>query len=354
VATVFATLIIIEIIVRWVPLYPDEISTFDPSVGYRFVPDASGIQFNPGCWLDYRQVIHINSKGLRDEELPYEHGRKFRVLVLGDSFVEAKQVPLEDTFQALLEKSMGVEVVAAGHGGWGTDNELLWYRSEGFRYDPDLVLLVFQPGNDVQDNSIKINYFPDKHPYFLLDGGELVLHTEPIRSQGATGLGGALKSALHDFTLEHSYLYKLFVLRYRRLQLVRGTQPFALDAAAQAGQAEADLDALYQDLYDEAFTLTIALIEQLRQQVEADGAEFVVAIASSDRQIYIGGDNARFSMAFVDRGVAHIDLLPSIREAHSEDRPMHFACDGHWTVDAHRVVARELQEFLLPYMMGEP
>jgi len=36
--------------------------------------------------------------------------------------------------------------VNAGHAGFGTDNELLFYEDEGRRYDPDLVVQVFNFG----------------------------------------------------------------------------------------------------------------------------------------------------------------------------------------------------------------
>ena len=42
-------------------------------------------------------------------------------------------------------------MINAGVSGYSTDQELLWYRNEGIKYETDLVILVIA-GNDVGDN----------------------------------------------------------------------------------------------------------------------------------------------------------------------------------------------------------
>lgn len=71
--------------------------------------------------------VSINSKGLRDVEHNCEKEEGiFRIVVLGDSFMEAYQVPLEQSFPRLLEKNLNkrsskkVEVINLGVGGHGT------------------------------------------------------------------------------------------------------------------------------------------------------------------------------------------------------------------------------------------
>src|SRR5207244_3784662 len=74
--------------------------------------------------------------------------------------VEAMHVPLDVSFARLLEQHLNtggaeqrVEVVSAGVSGYGTASELLYFEREGKRYQPDLVVLAFYPGNDVKNNS---------------------------------------------------------------------------------------------------------------------------------------------------------------------------------------------------------
>src|SRR5690606_3914579 len=108
---------------------------------------------------EFRVPVRINSHGLRDRERSLEKpAGSRRVLVVGDSHVEALQVELEDAIGPQLEQrlraSLGtVEVVSAGVSGYGTAGELLLFRSLGWRFEPDLVVLAFYPGNDVKNNS---------------------------------------------------------------------------------------------------------------------------------------------------------------------------------------------------------
>lgn len=70
----------------------------------------------------------------------------YRILLLGDSYAEGLRVPLEQTFGKTLEAALNAsapagqrfEVINAGISGWGTDQQLLWLRSEGAKYQPDV------------------------------------------------------------------------------------------------------------------------------------------------------------------------------------------------------------------------
>ncbi len=76
----------------------------DPVLGWRKIPGKEG-------WIEkrgqYRVFEKINSKGLRGPECPYQKPEgEFRILVLGDSFVEAFSVSLEDLFIQRLEDAL--------------------------------------------------------------------------------------------------------------------------------------------------------------------------------------------------------------------------------------------------------
>jgi hypothetical protein len=108
---------------------------------------------------------HFNSHGFRDYERSYEKPEGvYRILVLGDSYIEALQVQLEDAFTAQLERMlneqssfMKFEVLSLGQSGFGTAEEYLRYINFGLLYDPDLVILAFTTGNDFRNNSKLLN-----------------------------------------------------------------------------------------------------------------------------------------------------------------------------------------------------
>src|SRR3954462_14479000 len=54
----------------------------------------------------FRQQITINSHGMRDREHIIEKPQgEYRILVLGDSFMEALQIRFEESFPSLLEQT---------------------------------------------------------------------------------------------------------------------------------------------------------------------------------------------------------------------------------------------------------
>ena len=74
--------------------------------------------------------------------------------VLGDSIVEALQVPIEQRFTTVLQKDLEkntgkhIEVMNFGTGGFSTGQEYLQYIQNVRQYKPDLVLLVMHHGDE--------------------------------------------------------------------------------------------------------------------------------------------------------------------------------------------------------------
>jgi hypothetical protein len=98
-------------------------SHFIPGKGTMYVPRAFYRHTKEGF-----SEGRFNSHGFRDYERTYEKPQDvFRILVLGDSYVEAFQVQLEDSFTAQLEKVLNAhassrrfEVLSLGQSGFGT------------------------------------------------------------------------------------------------------------------------------------------------------------------------------------------------------------------------------------------
>src|SRR5215203_3299345 len=107
---------------------------------------------NQEFWIRSDEFIthfRSNAAGERGRSIATEKAPgTFRILVLGDSFVEATQVSEQDRFVNRLETlfntggdSTRYEVIDGSCGGWGTGQELLYLREQGLAYQPDLVLL---------------------------------------------------------------------------------------------------------------------------------------------------------------------------------------------------------------------
>lgn len=150
----------------------------DKNIGWVHVPN---VRMNWTGNGEYDVDVQINSAGLRDYEHTYEKSPgTFRILILGDSFTEAIQVPLEQTFPVQLEKCLAgrmaqrVEVINAGVSGYGPGEELLFFRHQGVKYQPDLVLVAIFIGNDILnmrvDSGSTLLEVTGGYQFFLQDG----------------------------------------------------------------------------------------------------------------------------------------------------------------------------------------
>src|SRR5712691_1940510 len=99
--------------------------------------------------------VKINSKGLRDREIPYERTPStLRILMLGDSFTEGWGVPFEETFSKRIERLYAArgtrtEVINAGVGNYNTVMEVNYFLNEGYKYRSDIAVLNYVP-NDAE------------------------------------------------------------------------------------------------------------------------------------------------------------------------------------------------------------
>ena len=185
-AAVLASLSVCELLLRLLGVgYPVVVWT-DPVRGVAHIPGASWGVLQP----DGQRWIEINSDGLRGPEVVLAHpAGTFRIALLGDSFIEAFEVPFSKTVGEVLEHRLSalrgtpVEVLNFGMGGYGTAQELLTLQHEVWKYSPDLVLLAVTTGNDISDNYRSLNR-GDYRPYYVFRGADLVLDTSFLQSRG--------------------------------------------------------------------------------------------------------------------------------------------------------------------------
>lgn len=126
----------------------------------------------------HRILYRINSSGFRGDELDPE-ASELRIVVYGDSYIQAEFSALSETFAERLEQRTAerigrpVEVVNAGVAGYGPDQVVNKMQAELARLSPDLVLMALCSGNDFGDllrNKL----------YFMNGRGELQEHALTI------------------------------------------------------------------------------------------------------------------------------------------------------------------------------
>ena len=155
--SLFIGLLLVEIGMRIAKIEYPMFQTYDYHRGFSLRPNASGWWSREG-----EAYVKINKHGLRDKEYKKNKNKNvFRIAVLGDSFAEARSIPMEKTFWFLMQSELNfcklnkkkIEVINFGVTEYSTAQQLLTLKYHVWDYDPDIILLAFFSGNDVADNS---------------------------------------------------------------------------------------------------------------------------------------------------------------------------------------------------------
>jgi hypothetical protein len=350
-----------------------------PTRGWALAPNGSSFQRT----RDYGILVETNALGMRDRpHAALKAPGAFRILVLGDSFMEAYQVPLEASLPYQLQErlaSRGVEVLNLGVGGYGTAQELLALREEGLRYGPDLVVLAFYLGNDVQNNSFALEaglLGPDaqttfSRPYARAaaldaelewtpsDRERMAPHVERWNRRKASSWD-ALRRALQPAMLAHLVEQATARLWMRVASGDRYDPDLLFGWPFQREVADAETARLWHD----AWLATRRLILEMDQVARAAGARLVVVLVPTDFQVdpralaaalaaYPGLEldplriNRELGAFAAGAGIPLLDPTAALAAEQAAGRPVYYAVeDRHWNAAGHALVTRLLAEFL--------
>jgi hypothetical protein len=307
------------------------------------------------AWLrtpEFATHLRFNSYGLRGDDVTLEPTPgTLRVLVIGDSFVEAGGVAEDETMvarlQALLDRpNRPVQVLNAGMYGWGPAEEYLYLEREGLRFRPDLVVQVIYIGNDIT-NSLPRGRDERENPggpVFEIDNaGRLRQLPWSLPEQGSSErLAAALRSRSWAFrAFETGVVSKLAEppsgITPRRLSIYRDRE--SRDVAESWRVVEALLAATNDRARDAGVPFLLA-IAPAAWQVDSDDWDAIV------RELKLADPNG-WNMRKPDQrlteianrsGVPVIDLLPPMRAEATTTR-LYFPLDRHWNASGNRVAS---------------
>ena len=330
ISTLFA-LLLGEIALRLIGLKPLYVSPerarfwrYDPLLGWAHEPGQQGVFETP----QFRTAVRINEKGLRDREHSYERqNNNERILVLGDSFAWGYGVEEAERFSQLLEGSLGVEAINAGVSGYSTDQELLWYKNEGIKYDVDLVILQVA-GNDIGDNDRQIVSTIYYKPKFIIEKGKLVPTGYPVPKTGPQGMfiySVSQRSALAYFLAQR---YFDFLSLYGKFK-------------ANSEQANSTVSGTSPE--KEPFELTIGLIDEIRNITESRHAKFMIVTTDRWWNDPAGETYQDFINTLRNKGflVLDVESMPGF-----DPETMLISNDGHWNRAGHKFVAEKIKAYI--------
>lgn len=380
------TLLLVEFALRSVvPVdvrRPIEFRIPDPVLGWVLQPNTTYSYVTPEGTVS----VTYNSQGWRDLEHKVEKPEGvFRILVLGDSFMEANSVKLDDTFHRRVEEfaratGNNVEVINMAVAGYGTLQEYLVFEKFGRLYHPDLVIVGFFDGNDLANNSLEL-------ASILIDPGQITnsrpfLDTTvsnwtitPVDFESSqiifTRSRDAIEAERSKLT-EKIVLLRLLNNGLKRLNLPERlqNQEVPADPVDKSQREMARIGVHYcvePAAYTRAWDTTARIFARFQQDVEASGSKLVVFTVPGIEEVspeYMEGvkagvaypeklcleeapGQARLNRLLTELNIEQISLLAEFRKATREDGLNLYQSDLHWNPAGHELAAKTVVSELI-------
>lgn len=364
-ALVEAGLAVVEVSPLWRILPATEASFYGPDEksGYAIRPGSSGL------WLTENRVrVQMSPQGLRDHDTPFEKPKGvFRVVLAGDSILEALQVDLDDTFASLLEASYRVagrqvEIVNLGQAGAVPAVQVARMDGLGQRFSPDLQAYMINVTDFVSPIMGKDDAFPG---YVQAQDGKYRLGFGFRESRGYQFRNGEAGRAFY-WVLDHSRVAR--ILNSRRNQ---GFLPVTTQAAAsELSVCTSRLDKLERALDGtgeaKVRDILLAFLDDVSSTAKATGKPAVLILRGlapdcrPESGVLLA---ARLANLAADKGIGVIDLDVELSKVLRRDggsagqRHLYgFGVrvgQGHLNQFGHRVFAMALASGLRPWVEAQ-
>lgn len=329
--------IILEIVLRlFVPVTDWPVSEYDPGVGMHRKPRQTGT-WVLGAAGEVQAHYRFNNAGWNSihDYTNSKPGDTLRVAVIGDSFVEALQVDVDESYPILLERALQArlpcatfnqaEVYGFGFSGAPLSQYLSIMRYVAREYHPDVYIINIYPVNDF-DQSLT-DYAPDAYRYFLTyrrndQGGFEEVLAAPVAPSTFRRL--AMNSALVR------YVYGNLQINTHLARLVRSEAPLSA--------SEDELTALGSQLFGEYQRITQEEGSPLLLVLDADRAAIYGDTAPSQDIALCSRITAQVSQQL---GIDLIDLTDTFTQDFREHgKRFESSVDPHWNERGHALASQ--------------
>ena len=351
----------------------------------HFVPGV-GVIREPGSesrWTNHRDFWTIsrpNSWGFLDREpiSPERAAESCHVTIIGDSFVEAREVPISDKVQVRLEElaarelpDMDVTTSAFGVGGTAQVNQLPFYDRYARRLSPKLLVLVFTKndlwGNSAALSALRHGWDPDRAPYVFAEraeDGTMKLrppspHYEPFLVDNRTWISRTLASLrwselaawmerkLPESVTQVTNYPQVMLSRAEILERRPGYETIH-DGWTRINSYQFDRLGLLDDpppVFREGQTFAEFALGEFAERARRDGADIVILAThrmgdrNSPPWLLLDGMAAARGIPVINQHEYIIDRGGAIGDAR-------FSHDWHWNATGHRWAAEALLEYV--------
>lgn len=356
-------------------------SRFTPGVGLLHWPgQTKRLQNGLGEWVENR----ANNLGFLDRESPERAAQSCHIAIIGDSMVEASQVPIADKFQVRLESlaaqalpRMNVTTSAFGIPGTGTVSQLPLWDEYARGLAPKVLVLVFVP-NDFPGNhkllmSLELGSDPDHMPYAYAErtatGAIELRPPDPNWRSLAVSADAPLPVAASRFLTRRSLFYRYLNVKFSllgdeyaewnttfqgRMALLRQRPRY--ESAFRGWEAETawqpQLLAVSENpppVFKEALEFTGFALDEFKRRADQDGVHLIILAVH-----HVGDSRNPFRTTLNDlattRGIPVLSQHDHILRQGGAIEDANWPYDGHWTPTGHQWAA----EVLLDYLKQNP
>lgn len=345
-------------------LLDTRIEQADPVLNHALIPAIPYVHTGIPRGLEFCVSGRINRMGMNDDEIdPATPPAAPRVLVLGDSFVEAKQVLRPNNFceqlQARLRRELGtpVEVINAGVSSYSPILEYLNFKTRLRSLRPNVVVVAFF-ANDVFDD---LRY--SQAATFDSAGRPLAVSAGVpwLSLQRNTGNDARLYRKAFD-TIRYAPPSTLGSISYLcstieqswALRLLHEEFP---DPPRSDEFFSIDTDPSLESLQQQGWQLSRNYLSMLSQECSQAGAQMILCsvpiaaqvLQQSARGTFSGpaatdADHRHVRAIAAELGLPYVDLLTPLRQASGR---LYYPRDGHWTPRGHKIAADTLYPVVL-------
>ena len=306
-----------------VPVPPYDTAQKDDRLGWKMTP---GYRFTGKMksqdWSEYDISIHYDENGFKafgDTASP-----RPKVLFLGDSYTACIEVSNEKSFFNLLKDSLGIEVFAYGHAGYGTLQEYLVLDEWVDKIKPDVVVWEVC-SNDFIDNSsqleIECGYkVGERRPYLAPDGS--ICYRLPL--------------SFWQKVQKRLFFFKWLEERWD------GMKKNLFGIEKRVGEYYIAVDKRNYKTFDESVRITDQIVEKVTQRLP-QGTR-LMAFSADVFQPQLD----EFRQVFESKGALFLEEpARAVERIAIEQKIPAKAVDGyHWNEKGHEIVAHELLPFL--------
>ncbi len=289
----------------------------------------------------------LSPQGLRDvPRVTAKAAGVVRIALLGDSATEGMQVPLDKTYGRALERHLNrdailaksdkrFEVINFACSGYSTGQQVMQYEQQVRAYHPDIVILMYNRGDNVENVFVPAPAasIPPR-PYFKLnEAGEIETDNTIMRMNDEK----LRPNALLSFLRSNSRIFGVFSQQNLMLSI---NEPMyhklnQLFSKLQMSRSPVTANRFVKPDYplQDPWLVTTKLLERLRNDVQADHAQFILLLFPNTikDQAYAVQERA-FQADSVAQGFKLLPLTPvfdSIPDARKLYLQYHFSVDGH-------------------------